>query len=115
MEPASEVAKRELLSWPGVTVHDHRFGGLEFRVNGREMGHMHGDELVDLPFPRDVGKKLIAKGKASPHHFIPQSGWISYYISELGVPGAIELFRIQYERITSYSKKTTRESSAQTP
>jgi hypothetical protein len=43
MEPASEVVKRELLSWPGMTVHDHRFGGMEFRVNGREMGHMHGD------------------------------------------------------------------------
>jgi hypothetical protein len=47
-ESASEVAKRELLSWPGVTAHDHRFGGLEFRVNGREMGHMHGDELAVL-------------------------------------------------------------------
>lgn len=57
MESASEVAKRELLSWPGVTVHDHRFGGLEFRVNGREMGHMHGNELADLPFLKDVGKK----------------------------------------------------------
>jgi hypothetical protein len=115
MEPASEVVKRELLSWPGVTVHDHRFGGLEFRVNGREMGHMHGDELADLPFPKDVGKKLIAQGKASLHHFIPQSGWISYYISQEGVPGAIELFRMQYERMTSYGKTSTRVSLAQTP
>jgi hypothetical protein len=39
MEPASKVAKRELLGWPGVTVHDHRFGGFEFRVNGRDMAH----------------------------------------------------------------------------
>ena len=45
IESASEVVKRELVSWLGVTVHDHRFGGMEFRVNGREMGHMHGDEL----------------------------------------------------------------------
>lgn len=63
MEPASEIVKRELLGWPGVTVHDHRFGGIEFRVNGREMGHMHGDCLADLPFPKDVGKKLIAQRK----------------------------------------------------
>jgi hypothetical protein len=116
MESASEVVRRELLSWPGVTVHDHRFGGLEFRVNGREMGHMHGDELADLALPKDVGKKLIEQGKASPHHFIPQSGWISYYINwTADVPGLIELFRIQYERMTSYSKKSTRVSSAQTP
>jgi hypothetical protein len=115
MGPASEVLKRELLTWPGVTVHDHRFGGPEFRVNGRGMGHVHGDELADMPFPRDAGKKLIDRGKASPHHFIPQSGWISYYIGEQGVAGAIELFRMQYERMTSYGKKATPVSSAQTP
>lgn len=121
-ESASEVAKRELLSWPGVTVHDHRFGGLEFRVNGREMGHIHGDELADLPLPKDISRKLIAQGKVSPHHFIPQSGWISYYINGTAdIPGLIELFRMQYERMTSYGKKsksapaTTPVSSAQTP
>jgi len=118
MESASEIAKHELLSWPGVTVHDHRFGGLEFRVNGREMGHMHGDELADMPFPKDAGKELVAQGKVSPHHFLPQSGWISYYINGAAdVPGLIELFRMQYERMTSYGskKKVTGVSSAQTP
>ena len=116
MESASEVVKRELLGWPGVTVHDHRFGGIEFRVNGREMGHMHGDELADLPFPKDVGKKLIAQGKASPHHFIPQSGWISYFINGAAdILGLIELFCMQYERMTSYGNRSTRVSSAQTP
>lgn len=45
-ETPSERVNRELLGWPGVTAHDHRFGGIEFRVNGREMGHMHGDELA---------------------------------------------------------------------
>jgi hypothetical protein len=115
MERASEVVRRELLSWPGVTMHDHRFGGVEFRVNGREMGHMHGDVLVDLPFPRDAGKKLVADGRASPHHVLPESGWISYYVRDHGVSGAIELFRMQYERMTSYGKKATPVSSAQTP
>jgi hypothetical protein len=104
----SDKVQQELLSWPGVTIHDHRFGGIEFRVNGREMGHMHGDELADLPFPKDVGKKLIAEGKASPHHFIPQSGWISYYINGIeDIRGAIELFQIQYELMTSYGKRRT--------
>ncbi len=116
METPSEAVKRELLGWPGVTVHDHRFGGIEFRVNGREMGHMHGDELADLPFPKDVGKKLISKGKASPHHFIPQSGWISCYVNgQEGVPNVIELFRMQYERMTGYGKKPTGVSLAQSP
>ena len=107
MSEISDKLQQELLSWPGVTVHDHRFGGIEFRINGREMGHLHGDKLADLPFPKDVGKKLIAEGKASPHHFIPQSGWISYYIKGIddNIQGAIELFQMQYERLTSYGKK----------
>ena len=105
MEQASEVAKRELLGWPGVTVHDHRFGGLEFRVNGREMGHMHGDKLADLPLPKNVGKKLISQGRVSPHHFLPQSGWVSYYINgQADIPTLIELFRMQYDRMSGYSK-----------
>lgn len=36
--------------------------------------------FANPPFPKDISKKLMAQGKASPHHFIPQSGWISYYI-----------------------------------
>jgi hypothetical protein len=102
----NDKLQQELLSWPGVSIHDHRFGGIEFRVHGREMGHLHGDKLADLPFPKDVGKRLIAKGKASPHHILPQSGWISYYINGIeDIPDVIELFQIQYERMTSYGKK----------
>jgi hypothetical protein len=102
--------QQELLRWPGVTMHDHRFGGVEFRVNGREMGHLHGDRLADLPFPKDVGKKIIEEGKASPHHVLPESGWISYYIRDNeDIHGVMELFRLQYERMTSYGKKKNNE------
>jgi hypothetical protein len=101
-----ECIKQELVSWPGVTSHPHRFGGTEFRVNGREMGHLHGDRLADLPFPKDVGRKLIQEGRASQHHVLPESGWISYYIhGNEGVQDVVELFRLQYNRMTSYTKK----------
>jgi hypothetical protein len=38
---------------------------------------------------------------------MPQSGWISYYIKGIDddIQGAIELFQMQYERLTSYGKK----------
>jgi len=106
----SDKMQQELLRWPGVTMHDHRFGGVEFRVNGREMGHLHGDRLADLPFPKDVGEKMIEEGKASPHHVLPESGWISYYIRDNeDIHGVMELFRLQYERMTSYGKKKNNE------
>ena len=42
MSKILEIVKKELLSWPYVTAEPHRFGGLEFRLNKREMGYIHG-------------------------------------------------------------------------
>ena len=45
-----ERISRELLSWANVASEPHRFGDTEFRINKRELGHLHGDRLADLPF-----------------------------------------------------------------
>jgi hypothetical protein len=37
-----EKIKKEILSWTHVVAEPHRFGGIEFRFNKREMGHIHG-------------------------------------------------------------------------
>src|SRR3712207_7057353 len=42
------------------------FGGVEFRVRGHEIGHLHGSRLADLPFPVRMRKELVAGGKAEP-------------------------------------------------
>jgi len=49
---------------------------MEFRLNKMEMGHIHGDRVVDLPFPVDVRNMLVNSGRVSAHHFLPQSGWL---------------------------------------
>ena len=86
-------------AWPGVESGPHRFGGIEFRLGRRELGHLHGDRIADLPFPRRVRDELIAAGRARPHHVLPDTGWVTV---PLGDPddadGAIELFRLSYER-----------------
>ncbi|HET6869359.1 MAG TPA: luciferase family protein [Solirubrobacteraceae bacterium] len=86
-------------SWPGVESAPHRFGGIEFRVGRRELGHLHGDRIADLPFPRRVRDELVAEGRARPHHVLPESGWITVSI---GSPDeaeyAVDLFRMAYER-----------------
>ena len=86
-------------SWPGVESAPHRFGGVEFRLGRRELGHLHGDRIADLPFPRRVRDQLIAEGRARPHHVLPESGWITISIrSPEDVDPAIELFRMAYDR-----------------
>ena len=89
----------EVQSWPGVDAAPHRFGGVEFRLGRRELGHLHGDRIADLPFPRRVRDELIAAGRARPHHVLPESGWITVSIrSPEEAAHAVELFRMAYDR-----------------
>ena len=94
-EQIAEVVR----AWPGVEAAPHRFGGVEFRVGRRELGHLHGDRIADLPFPRRVRDELIAEGRARPHHVLPDSGWITVSIhSSEEADNALDLFRMAYER-----------------
>jgi len=91
--------EREVSSWPGVTVHEHRFGGTEFRLDRRELGHLHGARWADLPFQRGIRDMLVETGRAQPHHVLPESGWVSKQIrADEDVAEVIELFRLSYER-----------------
>ena len=46
---ASEIVHKAVVSWEGVTAHPHRYGGTEYRLGRREIGHSHGDSLVAIP------------------------------------------------------------------
>jgi hypothetical protein len=96
----ADIIKHELLTWQGVTVAPHRFGGIEFRVGNREIGHLHGNFQADIPFSARLRKQLVATGKVSPHHLYPNSGWVTYYIRGLNdVSALIELLRLNYTRL----------------
>ena len=86
-----------VLEWEGMAVQPHRFGGVEYLLGRREIGHIHGDYLVDIPFPTKVRDEIVAAGRAVPHHIFPESGWVSFYIREEGdVEGAIGLLKESY-------------------
>ena len=95
---ATKIA-REVASWNGVVAAPHRFGGLEFRVGRRELGHVHGSRLADLPFPIAIRNQLVVEGRAERHHILPDSGWVSVRIrGDDDVRTVIELFRLNYDR-----------------
>lgn len=95
---ASQKIKEALLSWPNVEAHPHRFGGTEYRIGKREIGHIHGDHLVDIPFPTKVRNEIVAAGRAEPHHILPESGWISFFLKQdADIQKAIDLFHESYE------------------
>jgi hypothetical protein len=84
--------------WSGITPEPHRFGGTEYSLGRREIGHVHGDSLVDIPFPKKVRNELVRAGRTEPHHILPDSGWVRVYLRQTpDVDRAIELLRFSFE------------------
>ena len=95
---ASKQIVDTLLTWQGIETHLHRFGGTEFRIGKREIGHIHGDSLVDIPFPKKIRDEIVAAKEAEPHHILPETGWVSFYLrEEADVERAIALLKRSYE------------------
>lgn len=88
-----------LREWDGVQVRAHQ-NGVEFRVDHREIGHVHAGGIADLPFPMRTRRDLVASGRAEAHHTLPHTGWVSVRLrTEHDVPAAVDLFRLNYERL----------------
>ena len=82
---------------PGVEAGPHRFGGTEYRLGRREIGHAHGDHLVDIPFTKAIRDELVLAGRAERHHILLDSGWVSIHLrEEADVDRAIELLHRSY-------------------
>jgi hypothetical protein len=93
MEDIGARIEREVGSWDGVTVHPHRFGGVEFRLGRRQLGHVHREGWADLPFTARIREMLLETGRAEPHRFGVR-GWVSADLDD----ETVELFRLSYER-----------------
>ena len=103
MEDIRESIEREVASWEGVSVHPHRFGGVEFRVGKRELGHLH-ETWADLPVTSRIRERLVQAGRAQPHKF-GVAGWVSRELDD----ETVELFRLSYERARVAAKVQSRE------
>lgn len=98
MTNAGRRVGRVVMEWDGVTAHPHRFGGVEYRFGRRELGHVHGDLFVDVPLPRNMRDEVVRDGTASPHHVLPDSGWVTIALDERQDEArAVGLLRRAYE------------------
>jgi len=97
---ASERIQAEVGGWPGVETGEGRFGSVRFTVGRRELGHVHGESLADLPLRPEQARELVAAGDAREHRWTKQgSGWVSVDLdSDEDVDRVIELMRSSYER-----------------
>lgn len=92
-------------AWPDVEIRPHRYGGLEFRLGKRELGHIHGDSLVDIPFPKSVRNEVVDAGQAEPHHILPESGWVSIFLRDSeDVENAMALLERSFQLASAQKK-----------
>lgn len=107
--------EREVLSWPGVSKERFRGGpsrggfyvppATVYKLGRRALGHIHDTGVADLAFPREVHDELISGGRAKPHG-AGFAGVVSYRVREPeDVPGAVELFRMSYERARAAAER----------
>ena len=93
-----------LRQWDGVEATPAHHGTITFRVQRREIGHVHASGVADLPFPLRTRRELVSAGRATAHRTEPHSGWVSFRLrNEHDVPAAVELFRLNYERVRGLS------------
>jgi hypothetical protein len=100
----NQIITEQLLKWPNVTLKPHRFGGVAFLYKGKEIGHLHGNVLVDILMPKSLRDPFIASGRVHPHHIYPSSSWVSIYLkSEEDAANAVEVLRAKYEYLLENS------------
>jgi hypothetical protein len=94
-------------SWIGVTVGEHRFGGTEWRVGPREIGHVHAWGMLDIAYLRALRDVLIEENQTGVHHLLDQSGWTTFYIQHPDdLDHARWLVRLSYLYHVNILKKT---------
>jgi len=92
---AREIFEQAISRREEIHFAPHRFGGIGFFVERNEIGHLHGNGLLDLLVGKPARTDLINKGLAMPHHVLPDSGWISFWLSRPSEAcHALELFEL---------------------
>jgi hypothetical protein len=77
---AMEALEAAVLRIPGVRPAVHRLGGVEFLYLDHELGHLHGNGLLDVRVGAKEARMLVSAGNAELHHVFGESAWVSFWI-----------------------------------
>ncbi|MES2179475.1 MAG: luciferase family protein [Gemmatimonadota bacterium] len=97
----------EVRRWPGVEMRPHagqgepgESDGVEFRLFGRQIGHVHGDCAVHLALTKALKEMVVNEQLAEPLPVAPSSGWAMFNpIQQDDAERAIWLLRLNYVRL----------------
>src|SRR5688500_7902221 len=91
----------EVTSWPGGEAGVGSRGEWGFTVGRREIGHLHGDRVLHIGFPKAVWHELHDQGRIDFHPVFPgKPGFGSRRIdTDDDVRDVIALLRLNYDRV----------------
>ena len=97
---AGERITDEVTSWPGVQAGIGDRGEFGFTLGSRKLGHLHGDRVLHLRFPKEVWQQLFDQGRIDYHPVFPgKPGYAARDLeNEDDVRDAIALLRLNYDR-----------------
>jgi Family of unknown function (DUF5519) len=98
---AGERITDEVTSWPGVEAGPGRRGEFAFKVERREIGHLHGDHAAHFSFGKEIGASLREQGRVVDHPVFPGKNAMAArgIENEDDVRDVIDLMRLNYDRI----------------
>ena len=99
-QTASEQITEAVTAWPGVQAGTGSRGEFAFTLGRREIGHLHGDRVLHIGFPKAVWHELHDAGRIDYHPVFPgKPGYASRALaSDEDVEDAIALIRLNYDR-----------------
>jgi len=95
----NQELRRRILDLPGVT--ERQNAGIHedaFFVGRKMFIHIHGHGHCDIQLPMDVQQRILAEGKARPHRWAPEKGYITSLVNdEKSLDAVMELIRMSHQ------------------
>jgi len=97
----------EVRRWTGVEMRPHASpheagssDGVEFRLNGRQIGHIHSDCAIHLSLTKALKASVVKENLAEPLPIAPMSTWAMFNPTRVeDAVHAIWLLRLNYVRL----------------
>ena len=99
-QTTSQQITEAVTAWPGVQAGTGSRGEFAFTLGRRQIGHLHGDHVLHLGFPKAVWHELYDAGRIDYHPVFPgKPGYAARRIeSQDDVDDVIALLRLNYDR-----------------
>jgi len=88
--------EKDILTWNGLSAHEHTMGGIAFKYNRKEIGHVHWNGDLDIIFGPKLTGEILKIEAVKRHLFVPDVAVTFPIRCAEDLPFAIALLRLSY-------------------